>query len=158
MSGRIKVQIQGSRGGFGAAYGGAATVDHALEIRYDDTEVDRIYGAEPTNIEIPAGSTFELDLQTVAAGPDLALNASNVRALLIQADPANAVAITVRPGTLNPWLGAFTTSTSELGLGPGDFVALGGAAFPVSPTSKVLAFENPGVAVQRIRVRILAAQ
>lgn len=157
MSGRIKVEIQGARGQWGPAYGGAATIQHKVETRYSDSEVDRLYGAEPENIDIAPG-TFDLDLQTIGAGPDAALQATSVRALLIEADADNTGDVRVQPAAADPWLGAFTSATSVLRLGPGDFFALGGSDFPVSPTSKVLTLTNPTGSNQRVRVRILAAK
>lgn len=163
-SGKISVRIEGSRNNGDPDFGGALTVEHAVELRFKDGDattagqIDRIFQGEPDSFEIPASSFLDIDLQALATKPDATLGAESVRAFLIQADPDNTTAISVRPGASDPWLGWFLNATSEIGLGPGGFVAVGGSAgFPVSPTEKTLRLVNPSLAIQRARVVLLAA-
>jgi hypothetical protein len=163
-TGKISVRIEGSRNNGDPDFGGALTVEHAVELRFKDGDsggsgqIDRIFQGEPSSFEIPAGSFLDIDLQALATKPDATLSAQSIRAFLIQADSDNTVAISVRPGASDPWQGWFLNATSEFALGPGDFVAVGGAVgFPVSPTDKVLRLVNVGASIQRARIVLLAA-
>jgi len=161
MSGRIKIEIDGARNNGDDGYGGALTVGTTIQLRYGSGsgsgQINRIYQSPNANLSIPVGADLDLDLQTLATAPDATLGANSIRAVLVQADSDNTVGITVKPGSVNPWLGTFLVGASQIGLGPGDFVAIGGADFPVSGASKILAFSHGGVAVQRVRVVLLAA-
>lgn len=163
-SGKLSISIQGSRNNGQPGYGGALTVEHVVELRLKDGDassagqIDRIFQGEPAEFEIPASGSIDVDLQALATKPDSTLSAQSIRGALIQADVDNTLSITVKPGAVDPWLGWFMTPTSEIGLGPGDFVGLGGAVgFPVSGASKVLTLSNLSLSIQRARIVLLAA-
>lgn len=160
MSGRVRAIIEGTRNNGGAGFGGALTVQHTKEIRYGTGngagQIDRIFQGEPADLVVPVGAPLDLDLQALATAPDATLAATAIVGLFIEAAESNNVAVSVKPGASDPWLGWFTLATSEFALAPGDFVMVGGSDFPVSPTDKTLTIQHNGLSPQAIRVVILA--
>jgi hypothetical protein len=159
--GTISINFLGVRNSDAANLGGAlraaASVSLVMGDGVDVGKVNRIHSIGALVVPSGAGGV-ELDLVTLANVLDGALDAANVRGLMLIADPSNAAEITVSPGDADPWLGLLQTPASAVSLQAGDFHAFGSSAgWAVTATSKTIKFAHDGPTDNHVQIAILAA-